>query len=543
MTNQSADGADVDVRHSVLGGEVAGRGLLAAAPRSRLSRQVGVAVVVVSVVVVLAAATLLSGVTVVVVLVAGWLLVWPPKGGETTRLDRWVARRRWARRHARGLDRSTRVEELRPGSSGAWELPPPLGRVEPLDLAESEWRQWFILLHSSPGGGQFLTVLMATGGLGAGLWTDEQHAATQVGFGSLLASFAKPGRWLSDLGQLSRTLPQDFSEHTTLMADSLRPPPDTAPRAVQAAWRRLLISYDQVVQREAEECEEHRNYLVARFDVTLDFQRVAARIAPGHAGWAKLVRDELVQLRNRGRSAGLGQIDILGEQRTVAALRALQNPDCPPDRHGGLSWADAFRSYTATATELLVDGGPSANRDAQGNRNGNGNDGGGDAAGGWYSRIARIPVRGLEAARLGPRWLAPVLVDMSPPVVRTVATRIRPIPASKARVSAVQDATTDTSAAMSTDAAGRIGDGTDEAMLNASTRRLRDLAPGSGHAGIEWGIFIMLQAETLAELDDACRALSEAASDAAVTELDWLPYQQDLAWPAMLGLGRGVSTS
>lgn len=415
-------------------------------------------------------------------------------------------------------------DELRPGSAGSWQLPPAIGRVEPLDLSGTEWWRLFILHHSPTGAGQFLTVLAATDGLGAGLWTDAQHAAKQEGFGVLLASIAKQGRWLSDIGQLSRTLPQDLTEHAALLESQLRPPPTDAPATVRAAYRHLLASYDQVMQHEAFRCEEHRNYLVARIDLTDEFQLAAARVARGPAGWAKLVRDELVQLTSRASSAGLGNIEILGEQRTVAALRALQSPDCPPDRHGRLSWRDAFLTVRSTATELVVDECVDPDR----------------ATDGWHTRVACVPLRGMEGARLGPRWLAPVLVDLSPAVVRTIATRIRPLRASASRAAAVRDATTDTSAAVTADAEGKVDDGTGRVMLNASTRRLSDLAPGSGHAGAAWAMFIALQAESKPALDDACRALDEAAADASIFELDWLEHEQDLAWPAVLGLGRGV---
>jgi hypothetical protein len=514
------DEARSPARSSMLGGEVARRGLLALAPRSRISRTVGVVTLAFVILLLLSSATLPIGLMCVALLgVVGWL-VWPPAGSDRSRLDRWVVRRRYRIRHVRGLDCYTCPEHLRPGSHGAWQSPPPVGRVQPLDLSGTEWSRLFILHHAPTGAGQFLTVLLGTSGLGAGLWTDAQHAATQEGFGALLASLAKPGRWLSDLGQLSRTLPQDFTEHSALLAAQLNPPGDDAPDAVRAAYRQLLVSYDRVVEVEAERCEEHRNYLVARIDVTDEFQLAAARVAPGVAGWAKLVRDELVQLTARAASAGLGRIEVLGEQRTVAALRALQTPDYQPDRHGGLSWNDVFLSFRTTPTELVVDEHGEAT--------------------GWHTRIACVPLHGLEAAQLGPRWLAPVLVDMSPAVVRTVATRVRPTPASTARVEAVKDATTDTSATLTAAAEGKIDDGTARVMLDASTRRLLDLAPGSGHAGAQWAMFIAVQARSKEELDDACRGLDEAAADASITQLDWLEHEQDLAWPSVLGLGRGV---
>jgi hypothetical protein len=510
----------VEPRTSVLGGDVARRGLLALAPRSRISRSVGFATVVFVILLLLSSATLTIGLICVLLIATSAWLVWPPAHSDRSRLDRWAIRRRRQWRHARGWDCFTRPEQLHPKSTGAWQLPPSIGNVVPLDLSGTEWAHMFVLHHAPTGAGQFLTVLMSTDGLGAGLWTDAQHATKQEGFGAMLASLAKPGRWLSDIGQISRTLPQDFTEHTALVEAQLRPPDESTPSEVRAAYRHLLASYDQVVEQEAYRCEEHRNYLIARFDLTDEFQLTAARIAPAPAGWAQLVRDDLVQLTARAISAGLGHVEVLGEQRSVAALRALQDPDCPPDRHGGLTWADAFLRFRATPSELVVSESENSS--------------------GWFTRIAAVPTRGIEAARLGPRWLSPVLVDVSPAVVRTISTRIRPKPASQARLDAVKDATTDTSAVLTADAEGKVDDGTGGAMLDASRRRLLDLAPGSGHSGAEWAMFIAVQSQSKAELDDACRAMDEAAADSSIVGLDWLEHEQDLAWPAVLGLGRGV---
>ena len=99
--------------------------------------------------------------------------------------------------------------------------------------------------------------------------------------------------------------------------------------------------------------EQHRNYLVARFDITDRLLRAGARLAPDgpvQVGWALAVRNELRLLQARAADAGLGRLDVLGEQRTVAAMLALQNPDHPPDRHGGLRWAQAFAAYTTATT-------------------------------------------------------------------------------------------------------------------------------------------------------------------------------------------------
>src|SRR5215475_769967 len=99
---------DTVARCSMLGGEVARRGLLALAPRSRISRTLGLAALALVILVLLSSATLAVGLGCLALLgVVAWL-VWPPPGAGRSRLDRWMVRRRYRVRHVRALDCYTR---------------------------------------------------------------------------------------------------------------------------------------------------------------------------------------------------------------------------------------------------------------------------------------------------------------------------------------------------------------------------------------------------------------------------------------------------
>jgi len=529
------------LRVSFLGGEVEKRGILARAPQSRISRVTlvaGLAFVLLS---------LLSGVTVVLavvnllILIAVWTLTWP-RAQEPPRLDSWLRRRRAAARRRSGHARFVAPAELHPGHRGpAWKVPGAVGRVEPLDLTGTPYESLFVLHHTNPAG-HFLTVLAATDGLGSGLRSDEQYARTQEDFGRLLAVFASRSRHISGFQQINRVVPHDALEHEDWMITQLSPPAADAPPAVKQGYDLLVKSYSQLVSDDAATAEQHRNYLVARFDITPEFLELAARFGKGNLGMTEIVVEELRLLRDRISGAGLGSLTVLGEQRTVAAMRALQSPDYAPDRHGGCEWANAFLSFETTTHPPLVpatgyfrrltrlvglNSPPISDHMTVEDR--------------WLTRTGYIPRGGIAQARFGPRWLAGVLTDISPAVVRTVSTRINLIPANIARAEAVKDLTSDAATEIKEASQGKIDDGTGQAMKSASTVRLTDLAPGSGNAGVQWGLFITVQARTADELADASARLVDALTECGITHWQWADDDHDLAWVTTLPLARGLA--
>lgn len=526
-----------EVRTSVLGGEVIRRGWLSRAPRSMVSRVVGGGSIGLAALVLMSGASWESALVCAAMLVAVWWQVWPGERGlGEPRLDARLRRRRAARRRRTGQAAFLPLPDASAGGEGPlWELPVAVGRVAPLKLVAGHGL--FALHHTNVGEGHYLSVLCETGGLGTGLRADDAYAQGQEGFGRLMATFAERARLISGLQQISRVVPHDSAQHRHWVAGEMVPPPEDAPAAVREGFRLLVMSYEAKVAEFADDAGQHRNYLVARFDMTPAFHKLAARRGGGPDAWAELIRGELRILRALVAEAGLGPLTVLGEQRAVAAMRALQSPGCAPERHAGLGWAEAFlpfetavsapparpRSWRRPFTwlrprpvsdHLVVDGE-------------------------WRTRIAYLPQDGLVPAAVGPRWLAPVLTDRSG-VVRTVSTRIDLVPARDARAAAMAAKTSDRAAAMDNEQRGRTDDGTDEALLGSSSRLLADLAPASGHAGVRWGLFITLQAPTYDDLLDACDALEDAAGRSGINRLQWCDEDQDLAWGAALPLARGI---
>lgn len=505
----------------VLGGEVGRRGLWARAPKTRSSRGVLlVAAVLVVLMALLSGSIWLTAFSGALLLVAWWVC-WPGKGSDVSRLDRWLVRRRHRARVRAGLTRylAPADEAGTQDRAACWVRPPAVGELSPLDLSGTSFEDMFVLHERNPPRiSDALLVVCATEGLGTGLRTGSAYDATAQGFGQLLAAAASSERMLSGIQQLNRVFPHDVTEHVSHVQQALVPPATGAPAAVTEGWDAAVWGYSQAVQADEDSALEHRNLLVLRFEITERFLRLAGRRGGGNEGMARVVRDEVRQLRGHAAAAGLGRIELLGERRATAVTRAAQNPDIRPDRHAGLSWdRDAFVSFNGDATDHLV------------------------VDGQWYSRCAYVPRDGLAPAPLGPRWLAPVLTDLPGRVHRTVSLRLDLVSPAVARAEAVIDVTSDGASAASDAAAGRISDGTDEVMLNASQQRRIDLAPGSPHAGVRLALFVMVQARSYDELLDSCASVEEAALKAGVNRLDWCEGKQDLAWATALPLGKGIA--
>jgi hypothetical protein len=390
-----------------------------------------------------------------------------------------------------------------------WRLPVPLGRVEPLDLAETGYEQLFILHHHNPGARAYLSVVMEVQGQASGLRTERAHDVTSIRYGVLLAQLAKAGSHIRGLQQINRIVPHDPVPHRAFIADRVSRRP---------GLEQLIASYEDLIDLTAVTAEQHRNYLVARFPLTPEFFVEAQGYGTGIAGWAGLVRDELARLADLAVRADLTQPQVLGEQRTCAVLRSLQDPHWPIDHHEGARWASCWQSYRTEQDRPVV-------------------------GGTWHTRTAYLPRSGIAPALLGPRWLSPLLTKVAPSVIRTLSVQMEFVPDAVARAKAVVDVAQDGASLRGSDEKGRVTDGTDEVMLSASARRLRDLAPGSGHHGVNWSMAISVTAADPTELRRACMRVAHEAAQSALTNLDWQDTQHDVAVLATYPLGRGMAVT
>ncbi|WP_284741847.1 SCO6880 family protein [Amycolatopsis sp. RTGN1] len=497
------------MRIAVLGGEVSRRGLFGSLSKPAIVI-LGLTVMG-SFILWLGVGGMTGALSGFALLFAVWALV-SPWGRRRSKAEDWLWALRWRARRRAGqtvflAPGEARQRDADDVTGPLWELPVPLGRVEPLDLAGTGYEQMFVLHHHNPGERSYLSVVMEVQGQASGLRTDRAYNSVSIRYGVLLAQLAKGGSFIRGLQQINRIVPHDPAPHRAFVSERV---------SGQPGLDEVIASYEELIDLTASSAEQHRNYLIARIPLTPEFFEESQSYGTGVAGWAGLVREELARMADLAARAELTRPRVLGEQRTCAVLRSLQDPRWPIDQHEGVRWSDCWQSYTTERDRLVVN----------------------DV---WHTRTAFLPREGIAPAQLGPRWLSPLLTKVNPSVIRTLSVRMEFIPDKVARARAVVDVAQDGASMQGSDEKNKVGDGTDEVMLSASARRLRDLAPGSGHQGVEWSMAISVTASDPGELRRACMRVVNEAAQSALTDLDWQDTQHDVAVLATYPLARGMA--
>ncbi|WP_157108427.1 hypothetical protein [Aldersonia kunmingensis] len=406
-----------------------------------------------------------------------------------------------------------------PTSDPGWAVPVPLGRVAPLMLRGTGFDDLFVLYHKNPGERAYLSVLLSIEGLRGGLRSNAAYASAQAAFGRVLAQLAKNSSYIRGVQLLHRSVPYDTAPHTFWYTHRL------SPETTDALYPAVL-SYDRLIEALKPLAEEHRSFLVVKIPMTKAFraEAIARGAAPG--SWASIVNDELERLEGLLRGAGMGRVLVLGEQRTCAVLRALQDPSFPIDKHQGVTWDTCWQHYIGFDDCVRVNGC-------------------------WHTAVAHIPSGGIEPTQLGPLWLSPLLTgveaDRTSPdaaaaaTIRTVSVRIDLIPAIHARAQARLDRTHDAATQLAEQRKGQISDGTSEVMRSSSEQRATDLMPGSGHHGLVYAITVSVTGRSVDDLRRARGRVEEAAAECAITELRWTRRRHDVTAFATYPLARGMA--
>ncbi|WP_402378005.1 SCO6880 family protein [Isoptericola rhizosphaerae] len=395
------------------------------------------------------------------------------------------------------------VEGVEPSDFTA---PAPVGNVRATTITLPTGNPLGVLLHSNQVPGHAYTVAFEMMGSSSGLETEWAFGAAQEAWGNFCAKLVgRPGSHLTGVQEVTRIVPYDTADHSMWIGSRI-------PKAVDP---RLAQSYVELLDYVGGHTEQHRSWLVLRLPITTTFNADALRLGQGEEGRLRLVSREVTDAMDRARDHGLA-LRPLDEKRLGAVLRALQDPDYPIDQVAGRTFDNAWLPWDARARRHTVVKGQAD----------------------WYTRTARVPLRGIEAGVFPADFLHPLLSGVSPSVVRTISTTINLVPAHRARDRAHSDVTKDTGSR--NEAAGRVSDGSEAVQLSLSQQRLDDLRPGTGHHGANWGLTITLCARSEDELDAACRRVEGAAGASHITELEYLDGQQDGGLVASLPLGRGL---
>lgn len=512
-------------RTSILGGEIARRGL------TGISAPV-LATWTAALVLGIALYFTLGGGTLAVSLIAA---LWASVGAATHefggqsyaarklhRLRDWSRKRRGEHVFRNESDPAYGDPDLDPG----WEYPVPLGKTEPLDVAGTGLDEMFIVRTSNPGERTYCTVVLAVQGLAGGLRTDAAWASTSEKFGRFGASLAKATSLIRGVQLLHRSIPADLTMHEDWIEHRVEALGDLRLSAPVASYGNLLDTIRP-------HSEEHRSYVVLKFPETDAFDTAAQRAAGGknarfQGGMAQVIRDETMRAVSKLSSAGFGRVEVLGEQRTCAVIRAFSDPTYRLDRHQGARWSNCWPSYIGGENSVVI-------------------------SGRWHTRVGIIPPASIEPVELGPLWLAPLLTGVSPdpgdddtapsPTIRTISVRMDFVRDKDARESASRDFTQDQAAQETQRRKGKIGDGSSEVMATASGRRRIDLMPGSGHHGVIYSMAIAVTGRDEDDLERACMRVTESADESAIKTIDWQTDNHDTALFATLPLGRGLAVT
>lgn len=414
-----------------------------------------------------------------------------------------------------------------PDVDPGWSIPVPLYRAEPVDLTGTGLDDMFIVEHRSPGDNDYYSVLIAMQGLAEGLRGDAAWAVTSAAFGRTLAGFAKRSSFVRGIEQLHRSVPADMVPHQNWMASRI------AAGDPDLALIPAIASYGQLIDRMSPYSEEHRSYAVLIFPKSTTFLAEAARIARRkdaalNGGIAQVIRDETARAVSALERAGMGRVEVYGEQRACAVIRAFQDPSYALDDHKGMRWSTCWPSYVGRDESVEV-------------------------AGAWHTRVGLIPATSIEPVEVGPLWLSMLLTGVEPdagddeipaaPTIRTVVARMDFVEASRARSATRKDVTQDEARQISEQRKGKTSDGSAEVQVGESARRRADLVPGSGHHGM---IYTLAVSVTGRDEDDALRActrVAQAADDCGIGEIAWQNDRHDVAAFMTLPLGRGLAAT
>lgn len=414
-----------------------------------------------------------------------------------------------------------------PALDPGWSCPPPLYRTEPLDLTGTGLDELFVMETRTPGDNDYYAVLIAMQGLAEGLRGDQAWAVTSAAFGRTLSGFAKRSSFVRGVQILHRSVPADMKPHENWMEAKIAAG-DPAMQVIPA-----IRSYGQLIDRVEPYSEGHYSYAVLVFPKSTALMMEGARLArrkgaPTIGGIAQVIRDETERAVASLARAGMGRVQVYGEQRSCAVIRSCQDPSFPLDAHKGVRWEDCWPSYVGREESVEV-------------------------AGKWNTRVGTIPPRVIEPVELGPLWLAPLLTGVEPdpgddeiaaaPTIRTVMVRMDFVEAGPARAAALKDVTQDRARQIGEGRKGKVTDGSSEVAASESAHRRGDLKPGSGHHGMIYSFAVSVTGRGEDDALRACTRVEQAAADCGIGEIEWQDNRHDVASLLTLPLGRGLAAT
>lgn len=354
----------------------------------------------------------------------------------------------------------------------------------------------------------YYTVTVEVMGSSSGIREENREDSAYVARGQFLARLARRQSLITHVQSLSRAVPMDSTDHLLWIRD----------RQASDVPRILLESYGDLVQTLQSRSEQHRTYETFRIPKSATLSLKAGKLGGGDTGLGLAIHQEIrTALSQAQMMGGIQDYRTLGPEQMAGLLRHLQDPDYDIDDHEGADLADCWQHLDGETSDSSV-----------------------VVNGHWYTRTGYVPASAFSPEAIPVSALQSLVSGIQPAVVHSVSMVIELEDARTARGKARTDAAMDRAREKEVAKSGVVTDGSEDVLLGASTQRLLDLKPGSGHHGASYALYISYSVESEDELLATADLVEAAAADAGIEFIDWMDRRNDLALITTMPFTRGI---
>ncbi|CAQ03196.1 MAG: hypothetical protein HDR73_12675 [Clavibacter sp.] len=361
--------------------------------------------------------------------------------------------------------------------------------------------------HSPRGEEEYLSVVFSVTGQMRGIESTARANDAAEAWGRFQANRASEGSLLRGVQTLTRVLPPAAARQSRWAQLELDQNDGTWTSKFVEAFERMKASYEEVLLLCTEDAMTQRHFIICKWPVSGAFRERAAAYGEGRDGWRRLMDEEIPRAAAGLSDARLGKVRVLEAREVVALMRHQQNPSLgieaakriDPLASPGLPSHDEFSAHIVEDVE------PDTGRRTQ-----------------WFHRTAAILAENMQDQARDPFWMLKVLHSADLQMVRSVAFHLRFVPAVQARADAQQTRVLAAAERIARENKTGLEDGTLRLEMTGAEHRAADVAPGTGHHGVEWVGFVTISARSLAELKRASSRLEDVcATDVGIARLDW----------------------
>ena len=354
----------------------------------------------------------------------------------------------------------------------------------------------------------YYTVTVEVMGSSSGIREENREDSAYVARGQFLARMARRQSLITHVQTLSRAVPMDSTDHLRWIKD----------KQAQGINRLLITSYGDLVQTLQSRSEQHRTYETFRIPRSAALSLKASKLGGGDTGLGLAIHQEIrTALAQAQMMGGIQDYRTLGPEQMAALLRHLQDPDFDIDDDENADLADCWQHLDGDSSDTSV-----------------------VINGHWHTRTGYVPASAFSPEAIPVSALQSLVSGIQPAVVHTVSMVMELSDARTARGKARTDAAMDQAKGKEVAKSGVVTDGSEEVLMGASSQRLLDLKPGSGHHGAAYALYISYSVESEDELLATADLIEAAAADAGIEFIDWMDHRNDLALITTMPFTRGI---